>query len=74
MKAIVQTAYGPASEVLQLRETGVPSLQANDVLVRVRAASVHPDVRHIVEGLPYAVRLFGNGNGGRIVGRIIVTP
>ena len=61
MKAIVQTAYGPANEVLELREIGVPPLKANDVLVRVRAASVHPDVWHVVEGLPYAVRLFGNG-------------
>ena len=61
MKAIVQRAYGPASRVLELREIDVPPLRSNDVLVRVRAASVHPDIWHIVEGLPYVLRLFGNG-------------
>jgi len=61
MKAIVQTAYGPASDVLECREIDVPQARSTDVLVRVRAASVHPDVWHTVEGLPYVVRLFGNG-------------
>jgi len=31
----------------------------DDVLVRVRAASVHPDVWHVVTGRPYVVRLMG---------------
>jgi NADPH:quinone reductase-like Zn-dependent oxidoreductase len=61
MKAIVHRAYGPASRVLELREIDVPPLNSTDVLVRVRAASLHPDVWHSVEGLPYVVRLFGNG-------------
>ena len=61
MRAIVQTAYGPANQVLDLREIDTPRIERDEVLVRVRAASVHPDVWHVVEGLPYAVRLFGNG-------------
>ena len=61
MKAIVQRAYGPADKVLELREIAVPTPRNDEVLVRVRAASLHPDVWHVIEGLPYIVRLFGNG-------------
>ena len=61
MKAIVHRAYGPADKVLELREIDVPTPRSDEVLVRVRAASVHPDVWHVIEGLPYVVRLFGNG-------------
>jgi NADPH:quinone reductase-like Zn-dependent oxidoreductase len=61
MKAIVHRAYGPAAQVLDLREIDTPIPRSGEVLVRVRAASVHPDVWHVVEGLPYVVRLFGNG-------------
>jgi NADPH:quinone reductase-like Zn-dependent oxidoreductase len=61
MKAIVHLAYGSAERVLQLREIDVPTPRSDEVLVRVRAASLHPDVWHVIEGLPYIVRLFGNG-------------
>ena len=61
MRAIVQRAYGSATQVLELGEVDVPTLRTDEVLVRVRAASVHPDVWHVVEGLPYVIRLFGNG-------------
>jgi len=61
MKAIVHRAYGPAEQVLELRDIDVPAPRSGEVLVRVRAASVHPDVWHVIEGLPYVVRLFGNG-------------
>jgi NADPH:quinone reductase-like Zn-dependent oxidoreductase len=33
----------------------------DEVLVRVRAASVHPDVWHVVNGRPYVLRLMGSG-------------
>ena len=33
----------------------------DEVLVRVHAASVHPDVWHVVRGLPYVLRLMGAG-------------
>src|SRR3970040_106458 len=61
MKAIVQHAYGSPDRVLELRETAKPAVKDDDVLVRVRAASMHPDVWHVVEGLPYVLRLMGNG-------------
>ncbi len=61
MKAIVQEAYGPAAEVLRLREVEPPSVGDDEVLVRVRAASVHPDVWHVVTGTPYVLRFMGAG-------------
>jgi NADPH:quinone reductase-like Zn-dependent oxidoreductase len=61
MKAIVQTRYGPPHDVLQLREVDKPTVGDDDVLIRVRAASVHPDVWHTVTGRPYVLRLTGAG-------------
>ena len=31
------------------------------MLVRVRAASVHPDVWHVMTGLPFVLRMMGAG-------------
>ena len=61
MKAIVQEKYGSPDNVLELRDIDKPVVKDDDVLVRVRAASVHPDVWHVVRGLPYALRLMGGG-------------
>ena len=61
MKAIVQHAYGEADRVLELREVDEPTPRNDEVLVRVRAASMHPDVWHVVAGFPYTLRLMGNG-------------
>lgn len=61
MKAVVQHRYGPPSEVLHLREVDTPPVADDEVLVRVRAASVHPDVWHAVTGRPYVLRLMGAG-------------
>ncbi len=60
MKAIVQTKYGSPAD-LRLREVAEPTVGENEVLVRVRAASIHPDVWHVVAGWPYIVRLMGSG-------------
>jgi NADPH:quinone reductase-like Zn-dependent oxidoreductase len=60
MKAIVQDRYGPP-EVLALREIDLPAIKDDEVLVRVRAASVHPDVWHVVTGRPFVLRLMGAG-------------
>jgi NADPH:quinone reductase-like Zn-dependent oxidoreductase len=60
MKAVVQLRYGSPDE-LELRDVERPTAGAGEVLVRVRAASVHPDVWHVVTGRPYALRLMGNG-------------
>jgi NADPH:quinone reductase-like Zn-dependent oxidoreductase len=60
MKAIVQERYGSA-EVLELREIERPNVKDDEVLVRVRAASVHPDVWHAMKGVPYVLRIMGSG-------------
>ena len=61
MKAIVQDKYGSPDEVLQLLEIDKPAVGDDEVLVRVRAASVHSDVWHMVTGRPYVLRLMGAG-------------
>jgi NADPH:quinone reductase-like Zn-dependent oxidoreductase len=61
MKAIVQEKYGSPYDVLNLKDIDKPVLMDDEVLVRVHAASVHPDVWHVVRGLPYLLRLMGAG-------------
>jgi len=61
MKAIVHTRYGEPQDVLELREIDTPEVGDDEVLVRVRATSVHADVWHVVSGRPILVRLAGAG-------------
>lgn len=61
MKAIYQTRYGRPDEVLELRHIAEPVLGEHEVLVRVRAASVHADVWHVITGFPWVLRLMGSG-------------
>ncbi|MGI5242438.1 NAD(P)-dependent alcohol dehydrogenase [Dactylosporangium sp. CA-139066] len=58
MRAMVREEYGAPLEPRDLPE---PRLGADGVLVEVRAAGVDQGVWHVVEGLPYAVRLAGFG-------------
>src|SRR5918994_5962984 len=60
MKAIVQYKYG-SPDVLELKDVDKPIVKDDEVLVRVHAASVHPDVWHVVRGLPYVLRVMGAG-------------
>ena len=60
MKAIVQATYG-SPDVLELMDIDKPVPEDDEVLVRVRAASVHPDVWHVLTGLPYVLRMMGAG-------------
>ena len=60
MKAIVHEKYGSPDD-LKLREVDKPAVSDDEVLVRVHAASVHPDVWHVVIGRPYVLRLMGAG-------------
>jgi NADPH:quinone reductase-like Zn-dependent oxidoreductase len=60
LKAIVQDRYGSPDD-LKLREVEKPAVGDREVLVRVRAASMHPDVWHVVIGRPYILRLMGAG-------------
>lgn len=56
MRAIVREAYGPP-EVLRLCEIEMPAPGPDEVLIRIRAASVNPLDWHYMRGVPYAVRL-----------------
>ena len=60
MKAIVQDRYGSA-DVLELGEIDRPTAKDDEVLVRVRSASVHADVWHAMRGIPYVLRFMGSG-------------
>ena len=59
MKAVVQDKYGSPDDVLQLREIDKPAVDDDEVLVRVRAASVHVDVWYGVTGRPYILHPVG---------------
>jgi NADPH:quinone reductase-like Zn-dependent oxidoreductase len=61
MKAIVQSKYGRAHDVLDLQEIDKPVIEDNEVLVRVHAAGVDRGVWHVMTGLPYPIRLAGYG-------------
>ncbi len=61
MRAIVQRGYGSPDQVLELADVAVPEPAADEVLVRIHAASVHPDVWHVVRGFPLVLRLMGAG-------------
>jgi NADPH:quinone reductase-like Zn-dependent oxidoreductase len=56
MKAIVYCDYG-TSEVLKLMDIAKPVPKDNQVLVRVRGASVNPYDWHMMRGTPYIMRL-----------------
>jgi NADPH:quinone reductase-like Zn-dependent oxidoreductase len=56
MQAFVYERYGPP-EMLQLREVAKPAPAADELLVRVHAASVNPFDWHMLTGTPYMVRL-----------------
>jgi NADPH:quinone reductase-like Zn-dependent oxidoreductase len=61
VRAIVQDRYGEPAVVLRVAEIADPVPGPDEVLVRVRAASVHPDVWHVVTGRPAVLRLMGAG-------------
>ncbi len=57
MKAIVYRHYG-SPDVLSYEETAKPVPTDNEVLIKVRAASVNPYDWHFMRGTPYLIRLF----------------
>jgi len=56
MKAIRFDRYG-SPDVLEIRDVAIPAVGDDELLVRVRAASVNPLDWHFMRGMPYAVRL-----------------
>jgi NADPH:quinone reductase-like Zn-dependent oxidoreductase len=62
MSAVVQDRYCPAPEGLfRVAQIDQPTITADQVLVRVHAASVDRGTWHIMAGLPYPIRLAGFG-------------
>jgi NADPH:quinone reductase-like Zn-dependent oxidoreductase len=55
MQAIVQDRFGPP-DVLELRDIDEPRVGDDDVLVRVRAASVNPADWYAMTGMPWVAR------------------
>ena len=56
MKAAVYTRYGPP-DVVQITDVEKPVPTDNEVLIRVRAASVNPLDWHYMRGTPYFLRV-----------------
>lgn len=75
MKAIVQKKYG-SPKTLEVREIDRPNPKDNEVLVRIRSASLHIGDWHIMRGKPYVMRMaFGLSGpkqrpGGDIAGEV----
>ena len=62
MTAVVQDDYGTVPEdVLRLAEIARPAIADDEILVRVRAASVDRGTWHLMAGLAYPMRLAGFG-------------
>jgi NADPH:quinone reductase-like Zn-dependent oxidoreductase len=61
MQAIVQEKYG-SGEALETQEIARPEVAADEVLVRVHAASIHVGDWILMTGVPYVMRL-GTGIG-----------
>jgi NADPH:quinone reductase-like Zn-dependent oxidoreductase len=58
MKAAVYRRYGPP-DVVQIEDIQKPVPKDNEVLIKVRAASLNPLDWHIVRGKPYVMRMMG---------------
>ena len=56
MKAFVYRNYGPP-DVLRLEEIEKPGPKEDELLIKVRAASVNPYDWHFLRGTPYFLRL-----------------
>lgn len=56
MQAIVQEKYG-TSDTLRLAEIDRPTIEAGEVLVQIRAASLDRGTWHLMTGMPFGVRL-----------------
>src|SRR5262245_42854733 len=69
MKAVVSRCYGPP-QVLRLENIEKPMPGADEVLVKVHAASVNPLDCHRLRGTPYTMQRRGTGFGAPAEPRI----
>lgn len=60
IRAIVQDSYG-ALDVLRVEQIDMPTIEANEILIRVRAAGIDRGTWHLMTGKPYLMRLMGFG-------------
>jgi NADPH:quinone reductase-like Zn-dependent oxidoreductase len=60
MKAVVYTNYG-SPDVLEIRDIKKPVPNDDQILIKVRAASINPLDWHFMEGTPYIMRAMGVG-------------
>jgi NADPH:quinone reductase-like Zn-dependent oxidoreductase len=60
MKAVVHDRYG-SPDVLEVRDVEKPIAGDDEVLVKVRAASVNPADWHTLRADPFLIRLMGDG-------------
>jgi NADPH:quinone reductase-like Zn-dependent oxidoreductase len=60
MKAVIYTQFGPP-DVLQINEIEKPMPKDNEVLLKVRAASVNPYDWHMIRGTPFLMRVMMAG-------------
>ena len=58
MKAIIQTAYGEPSEVLEIREIEKPAPKDDEVLIKIQASSITFGDLTAVKGEPFIGRLW----------------
>jgi NADPH:quinone reductase-like Zn-dependent oxidoreductase len=56
MKAAVYTRYGPP-DVVQIADVEKPAPKDDEVLIKIRAASVNPYDWHFIRGTPYPLRI-----------------
>ncbi len=67
MKAAVYTRYGPP-DVVQITDVEKPVPKDDEVLIKVRAASVNPLDWHFMGGTPYFVRILAGLRKPKITG------
>jgi NADPH:quinone reductase-like Zn-dependent oxidoreductase len=61
MQAVIHRAYGAPEAVLSVQTVPKPVPKDDEVVVQVRAASMHPDIWHVIVGYPLVLRMMGNG-------------
>ena len=60
MQAVVRHEYGSA-DVLRVEEIDRPTIEADEVLIRVHTAGMDRGTWHLMAGMPYLFRLMGPG-------------